>query len=72
MSRRPRVVVVGAGISGLTAAYRLRRSCDVTVLESGKRIGGQIQTEKHGGLLLEWGPDSLVAHKPAGERLCRE
>ena len=72
MNRRPRVVVVGAGISGLTAAYRLRRSWDVTVLEAGERIGGQIQTEERGGLLLEWGPDSLVAHKPAGERLCRE
>ena len=66
------MVVVGAGISGLTAAYRLRDRCEVVVLESGERTGGQIQTEERGGLLLEWGPDSLVAHKPAGERLCRE
>lgn len=72
MSRRPRIVVVGAGISGLTAAYRLQASCDVTVLESSDRIGGHVRTEETGGLLLEWGPDSLVAHKPAGERLCRE
>jgi len=72
MNRRPRVAVIGAGISGLTAAYRLRDSCDVTVFEARDRIGGQIQTEERGGLLLEWGPDSLVAHKPAGERLCRE
>lgn len=72
MSRRPSVAIVGAGVSGLTAAYRLRDSCDVTLLESGERVGGQIQTEEQGGLLLEWGPDSLVAHKPAGERLCRE
>ncbi len=72
MSRRPRIAVVGAGISGLTAAYRLRHSCDVTVFEASDRIGGQIQTEERGGLLLEWGPDSLVAHKPAGELLCRE
>ncbi len=72
MSRRPRIAIVGAGISGLTAAYRLGRSCDVTVFESSNRVGGQIQTEERGGLLLEWGPDSLVAHKPAGERLCRE
>jgi oxygen-dependent protoporphyrinogen oxidase len=72
MSTRPRVAVIGAGISGLTAAYRLHDSCDVTVFEARDRIGGQIQTEERGGLLLEWGPDSLVAHKPAGERLCRE
>lgn len=72
MSHRPRIVVVGAGISGLTAAYRLAGACDVTVLEAGERAGGHIRTEEQGGLLLEWGPDSLVAHKPAGERLCRE
>jgi oxygen-dependent protoporphyrinogen oxidase len=72
VNRRPRVAVIGAGISGLTAAYRLRRSCDVTLFEASDRVGGKIQTEERGGLLLEWGPDSLVAHKPAGERLCRE
>ena len=71
MSVRPRIAIVGAGISGLTAAYRLRDH-DVTVFEAGDRVGGSIQTEERGGLLLEWGPDSLVAHKPAGERLCRE
>ncbi|NIL99681.1 MAG: protoporphyrinogen oxidase [Acidobacteria bacterium] len=72
MSERPRIVIVGAGISGLTAAYRLAEAFDITVLEAADRAGGHIRTEERGGLLLEWGPDSLVAHKPAGERLCRE
>ena len=41
--RRPRVVVVGGGISGLAAAWRLcrlRHDVDVTVLESSAEVGG--------------------------------
>ena len=37
MSGKPRIVIVGAGISGLTAAYRLAEDCDITVLEAGDR-----------------------------------
>ena len=73
MSAALRVAVIGGGISGLTAAFRLHQAGhDVRVFESSDRLGGQIKSEMRGGMLLEWGPDSLVAHKPAGERLCRE
>lgn len=41
---RPRVAVIGAGISGLTAAYRLADEFDVTVFESEGRIGGHSST----------------------------
>lgn len=38
------IVVIGAGITGLTCAYQIkRRGGDVTVLECKDRIGGQIQ-----------------------------
>lgn len=44
MSRRPTAAVVGAGVSGLTAAYVLARSHDVTLLEADARFGGHAHT----------------------------
>jgi uncharacterized protein len=45
MSRR-RVVVVGSGVAGLTAAYLLQRSYDVTLLEADDRLGGHAHTHE--------------------------
>ncbi len=70
-----RVVVVGAGVAGLTTAYRLLRSdppLEVTVLEAGERPGGRVRTFTVGDLELEAGPDSFVARKPWAAELCRE
>jgi protoporphyrinogen/coproporphyrinogen III oxidase len=56
------VVVVGAGLSGLTAAYRLQQGgAKVTVLESGTGPGGRVQTECHRGYIVDTGPDALTA-----------
>lgn len=73
-----RIVVVGGGITGLSAAHRLRELAseggvpvDVDLLESSPRLGGQIRTERAGDFLFEGGPDSLVAQKPSGVALCR-
>jgi predicted NAD/FAD-binding protein len=41
---RPQAAVVGAGVAGLTAAYLLQRSCDVTLYETGHRLGGHAHT----------------------------
>jgi protoporphyrinogen/coproporphyrinogen III oxidase len=69
-------VVVGGGITGLCAAHRLvelgRKRGDplnVRLLEQSDRLGGQVRTERVGEYLIEGGPDSLVAHKPAAVRL---
>jgi oxygen-dependent protoporphyrinogen oxidase len=56
------VVVVGAGLSGLVAAYRLQRAgATVTVLESASGPGGRVQTQRHGDYIVDTGPDALTA-----------
>lgn len=69
------VVVVGAGVTGLSAAHAVLRaepSWDVTVLESREHAGGNIRTERIGEFLIDAGPDSFVRTKPDAVRLCRE
>jgi oxygen-dependent protoporphyrinogen oxidase len=67
------VVVVGGGISGLSAAFELRkRKRSVVVLERGSRPGGVIQTERAGEFVIDAGPDALLVQKPAALALCNE
>lgn len=47
-------VVVGAGLAGLSAAWRLRH-WDTLVLESDARVGGRIRSERRGDYWLNWG-----------------
>lgn len=55
------VLVLGAGLTGLTAAYSLQRSGQsVAVLEQTSRVGGQIQTHRSGGFVYESGPNTGV------------
>ncbi len=41
---RPKIAVIGTGISGLSAAWLLQQTCDVTVFEQASRIGGHSHT----------------------------
>lgn len=61
MAAVPRVLVCGAGLTGLTAAWHLRRSgIDVTVLEASDVVGGVVQTVRRDGYLVERGPNSCT------------
>ncbi|MEA2522432.1 MAG: protoporphyrinogen/coproporphyrinogen oxidase [Actinomycetota bacterium] len=71
MSRR--ALVVGGGVSGLTAAYRLHLAgADVIVLEAAEQIGGRIGSMEVGGVRVENGPDSFLARKPWAVELSNE
>ena len=66
-----RVLVIGAGITGLAAANRLvelnqtaANPIEVLLLEGSKRLGGIVRTEERDGFLLEHGPDSFLSEKP--------
>jgi oxygen-dependent protoporphyrinogen oxidase len=70
-----RIVIVGAGISGMTLAYRLQRAmpdADVTILESSSRPGGKIWTERTEGFQVEIGPNGFLDSKPYTIQLCRD
>ncbi|MCA9237968.1 MAG: protoporphyrinogen oxidase [Planctomycetales bacterium] len=70
----PRVAVIGGGVSGLTAAWELTRRAPqaaVTLLESGDRLGGVLQTEHRDGFTLELGPDSFLRRLPYAIGLCQ-
>ena len=67
------VVIIGAGISGLAAAWELRtRGLRPLVLEQTGRAGGVITTEHVDGFVIDAGPDSILVQKPAAMELCRE
>ncbi len=71
----PRVGIVGAGITGLSAALRLLKQhprLHVDVFEASDRAGGTIETEHRDGFLIEHGPDSFITTRPGGLELCRD
>lgn len=69
-----RVVVIGGGISGLTAAHRLTElnpALDLTLIEGSARLGGTLRTDPREGFLLERGPDSFITEKPEAVALAK-
>lgn len=58
------VLVVGAGVAGLTAARRLvRRRCDVRVVEARSRLGGRVRTDRWDGAPVELGATWIHGRK---------
>ena len=73
-----RIVVIGGGIAGLSAAYYASKldETHVTLIESSERWGGKITTDRvafdEGQFIIEGGPDTFLATKPLGVALCKE
>jgi len=67
------VAIIGAGITGLTAAFYLKRkSIPVTVYEASGRVGGVIQSLRQDGWLAEFGPNTLLETSPKIGQLVRD
>jgi oxygen-dependent protoporphyrinogen oxidase len=67
------IIVIGAGISGLTAAFTLHRAKrSVLVLEAGAQPGGLIQTLHENGYRMEAGPNTFPNTAAELLNLCRQ
>src|ERR1700742_3590460 len=66
----PHVVVVGGGITGLSAAFYLRdEPVRVTVLEGSPRPGGKLSASDVAGVAMDEGAEALLARRPEGIEL---
>jgi oxygen-dependent protoporphyrinogen oxidase len=67
------VAIIGAGITGLTAAFYLKRKgIPVVVYESSGRVGGVIQSLRKDGYIAEFGPNTLLETSPKIGQLVRD
>jgi protoporphyrinogen/coproporphyrinogen III oxidase len=67
------VAIIGTGITGLTAAFYLKRKgVPVTVYEAGARVGGVIQSSRQNGFLAESGPNTILETSPKISELIRD
>lgn len=70
-----RLVVVGAGITGLAAAFEWRRrrpDDEIVVLEAGDRIGGKLHRVELAGHWYDTGPEAVLARVPEAVRLVED
>ncbi len=74
-----RIVIIGGGIAGLSAAYyaaQKQPDAQITLIESADRWGGKITTDRvtfdDGTFIIEGGPDTFLATKPYATALCKE
>lgn len=64
------IVVIGGGISGLVAAWQLKKAGrDVCLVEAEDQVGGCMRTERREGFLLEKGPFNIIARASAFHQL---
>ena len=67
------VAIIGAGITGLTAGFYLKRNgVPVTVYEASDRVGGAIQSIRAEGYLAEFGPNTILETSPKVTQLVND
>src|SRR3989337_3786102 len=73
-----RIIVIGGGITVLSAAHRLvelrlekHLPLELILLEGSRKLGGAIATRHRYGFLIEEGPDSFITTKPWALALCK-
>ena len=69
------IVIIGGGISGLSAAFRIRQTsptATICLLEADNHVGGKIQTDHREGFTLEGGPNGFLDAKLSTIQLCRD
>ncbi|MCB0977991.1 MAG: protoporphyrinogen oxidase [Acidimicrobiales bacterium] len=70
-----RVAVIGAGLTGLSAAYEANRvapDAEVVVFEASDRPGGRVRTTAFAGHLVDEGADAFLVRVPDAVELCEE
>jgi protoporphyrinogen/coproporphyrinogen III oxidase len=71
-----RVAVVGGGVSGLAAAYRLRRllgpEAEIMVIEQSRRLGGKVYTIELAGVGFDIGAEAFLIRRPEATTLIAE
>jgi oxygen-dependent protoporphyrinogen oxidase len=74
-----RIVIVGAGISGMCTAHFLvrefsaaGRSVEILLFEAEKVPGGKMRTIREDGFHMEWGPNGFLTNKPHSLELVKE
>jgi len=72
-----KVVIIGGGIAGLSAAHYLlhdrdlgAKEIELTLVEASARLGGALHTKKMEGFVVEHGSDSFITSKPMATNLC--
>jgi oxygen-dependent protoporphyrinogen oxidase len=70
------VAVIGGGISGLAAAYRLRAllgpAAELVLIDGARRLGGALRTVELAGLALDVGAEAFLLRRPEATGLVEE
>ena len=74
-----RIVIIGGGITGLTAMYYIQRAIDaenlpidITLVEASLRLGGKVHTHRKNGIIMEKGPESFFDRTGSVKRLAQD